>query len=102
MLGMLSTTSIVTYEGYGPGGIAIIVEALTDNKNRTASNVRNAFTKGSGSIGTQGCVSYMFDQKGQIIIDREECEMDRGRADDACIWMQARRISLRRRTALRF
>ena len=66
----------VTYEGYGPVGIAIIVDALTDNKNRTASNVRNAFTKGSGSIGTQGCVSYMFDQKGQIIIDREECEMD--------------------------
>lgn len=69
----------VTYEGYGPGGIAIIVDALTDNKNRTASNVRNAFTKGSGSIGTQGCVSYMFDQKGQIIIDKEECEME---ADD--------------------
>ena len=66
----------VTYEGYGPGGIAIIVDALTDNKNRTASNVRNAFTKGNGSIGTQGCVSYMFDQKGQIIIDKEECEMD--------------------------
>ena len=69
----------VTYEGYGPSGIAIIVEALTDNKNRTASNVRNAFTKGHGSLGTSGCVSYMFDQKGQIIIDREECDMD---ADD--------------------
>ena len=69
----------VTYEGYGPSGIAIIVEALTDNKNRTASNVRNAFTKGNGSLGTTGCVSYMFDQKGQIIIDREECDMD---ADD--------------------
>ena len=69
----------VTYEGYGPGGVAIIVEALTDNKNRTASNVRNAFTKGNGSMGTTGCVSYMFDQKGQIIIDREACEMD---ADD--------------------
>ncbi len=69
----------VTYEGYGPGGIAVIVDALTDNKNRTASNVRNAFTKGSGSIGTQGCVSYMFDQKGQIIIDKEECDME---ADD--------------------
>ena len=67
------------YEGYGPNGVAIIVETLTDNKNRTASNVRNAFTKGNGSIGTQGCVSYMFDQKGQIIIDREECDMD---ADD--------------------
>ena len=69
----------VTYEGYGPSGIAIIVDALTDNKNRTAGNVRNAFTKGSGSIGTQGCVSFMFDNKGQIIIDKEECEMD---ADD--------------------
>lgn len=66
----------VTYEGYGPGGIAIIVEALTDNKNRTAANVRSAFTKGSGNIGTQGCVSYMFDRKGQIIIDKEEYEAD--------------------------
>lgn len=65
-----------TYEGYGPSGTAIIVKCLTDNKNRTASNVRNAFTKGYGSIGTQGCVSYMFDEKGQILIDREECEMD--------------------------
>ena len=54
----------VTYEGYGPSGTAIIVKALTDNKNRTAANVRNAFTKGQGSIGTQGCVSYMFDEKG--------------------------------------
>ena len=66
----------VTYEGYGPNGIAIIVDALTDNKNRTAANVRSAFTKGQGSIGTQGCVSYMFDKKGQIIIDKEECDMD--------------------------
>ena len=66
----------VTYEGYGPSGIAIIVEALTDNKNRTAANVRSAFTKGSGSIGTPGCVSYSFDEKGQIIIDKEECDMD--------------------------
>ena len=65
----------VTYEGYGPNGTAIIVVALTDNKNRTASNVRNAFTKGNGSVGTQGCVSYMFDEKGQIIIDKEECDM---------------------------
>ena len=69
----------VTYEGYGPNGIAIIVEALTDNKNRTASNVRNAFTKGSGNVGTPGCVSYMFDKKGQIIISKEDCSMD---ADD--------------------
>ncbi len=68
-----------TYEGYGPGGVAIIVDTLTDNKNRTYSNVRNAFSKGGGSIGTQGCVSYMFDKKGQILIDKEECPMD---ADD--------------------
>ena len=69
----------ITYEGYGPSGIAIIVETLTDNKNRTAANVRSAFTKGNGSLGNSGCVSYMFDKKGQIIIDKEECEMD---ADD--------------------
>lgn len=66
----------VTYEGYGPSGTAIIVQALTDNKNRTAANVRNAFTKGNGNIGTQGCVSYMFDEKGQILIDREEYDCD--------------------------
>ena len=69
----------VTYEGYGPNGIAIIVEALTDNKNRTAGNVRNAFTKGNGNVGSQGCVSFMFDRKGQIIIDKEECDL---KADD--------------------
>ncbi len=69
----------VTYEGYGPNGTAIIVEALTDNKNRTAGNVRNAFTKGNGNVGSIGCVSFMFDRKGQIIIDREECDM---KADD--------------------
>ncbi len=68
-----------TYEGYGPSGTAIIVKCLTDNKNRTAANVRNAFTKGQGSIGTQGCVSYMFDEKGQIIVAKEDCDMD---ADD--------------------
>ena len=66
----------VTYEGYGPNGTAIIVDALTDNKNRTAANVRNAFTKGHGNVGTQGCVSYMFDKKGQIIIDKEAYEGD--------------------------
>ncbi len=66
----------VTYEGYGPKGIAIIVDALTDNQNRTAANVRNAFTKGYGNMGTTGCVSFMFDKKGQIIIDKEEYEGD--------------------------
>ena len=69
----------LTYEGYGPAGVAIIVETLTDNKNRTASNVRAAFSKGNGNIGTPGSVSFMFDKKGQIIIDKEECEME---ADD--------------------
>lgn len=69
----------ITYEGYGPNGIAIIVKTLTDNKNRTAADVRSAFTKGNGNMGTPGCVSFMFDEKGQIIIDKEECEMD---ADD--------------------
>ena len=69
----------VTYEGYGPGGTAIIVEALTDNKNRTAANIRNAFSKGQGNVGTPGCVSFLFDKKGQILVDKEECSMD---ADD--------------------
>ncbi len=69
----------VIYEGYGPAGTAIIVEALTDNKNRTAANVRNAFTKGHGNVGTQGCVSYMFDERGQIIVAKEDCDLD---ADD--------------------
>ncbi len=66
----------LTYEGYGPGGVAIIVDTLTDNKNRTAANVRAAFTKGGGNVGAQGSVSYLFDKKGQIIVDKEECEMD--------------------------
>lgn len=66
----------LTYEGYGPGGVAIIVDTLTDNKNRTAANVRAAFTKGGGNVGSQGSVSYLFDKKGQILVDKEECEMD--------------------------
>lgn len=66
----------LTYEGYGPNGVAIIVDALTDNKNRTAANVRSAFTKGGGNVGTPGSVSFMFDKKGQIVIDKEDCDMD--------------------------
>lgn len=66
----------IYYEGYGPGGTAIIVEALTDNRNRAASNIKFCFTKGSGSVGTPGCVSYMFDDKGLIIIDKAECSQD--------------------------
>lgn len=66
----------IDYEGYGPGGVAIIVEALTDNKNRTAANVRNAFTKGKGNVGTPGCVSFMFEKKGQILIEKEGISFD--------------------------
>ena len=62
----------ITYEGYGPSGIAVIVECLTDNKNRTAANVRHAFSKFGGNMGTTGCVSFMFEKKGQIIIEKED------------------------------
>ena len=72
----MSNYESVTYEGYGPNGTAIIVEALTDNRNRTATNVKNAFTKGKGNVGTPGCVSFMFDKKGQIVIAKEEYEGD--------------------------
>lgn len=66
----------ITYEGYGPSGTAIIVETLTDNRNRTVANVRSAFSKGGGNMGASGCVSFSFDKKGQIIVDKEECEME--------------------------
>ena len=66
----------VTYEGYGPSGVAVIVEALTDNRNRAAANVRSAFNKAGGNMGATGCVSFMFDEKGLIVIDKEEVEMD--------------------------
>ena len=69
----------IVYEGYGPNGVAVIVECLTDNKNRTAGNVRHYFDKFGGNLGTSGCVSFMFDKKGQIIVDKEECDME---ADD--------------------
>ncbi len=59
----------IVYEGYGPGGVAVIVETLTDNKNRTAGNVRYYFDKNGGNLGTSGCVSFMFDRKGQILIE---------------------------------
>ena len=66
----------VTYEGYGPGGVAVIVEALTDNRQRTAPEVRHAFDKCNGNLGAQGCVSWSFDRKGVIVIDNEEGELD--------------------------
>ena len=61
----------IVYEGYGPGGVAVIVETLTDNKNRTAGNIRYYFDKNGGNLGTTGCVGFMFDRKGQILIAAE-------------------------------
>jgi YebC/PmpR family DNA-binding regulatory protein len=66
----------ITYEGYGPGGVAVMVTCLTDNKNRTASNVRLAFSKNGGNLGETGCVSYLFDRKGYLVIEREGLEVD--------------------------
>ena len=60
----------IVYEGYGPNGVAIIVEAATDNKNRTAADVRHAFDKAGGNLGTTGCVSYLFNKKGVIVIEK--------------------------------
>ena len=65
----------ITYEGYGPMGVAFIVEASTDNKNRTASDVRHLFDKSGGNLGTTGCVSYMFNKKGVIVIDKTKTSM---------------------------
>ena len=65
----------ITYEGYGPNGVAVIVEASTDNKNRTAADVRHVFDRAGGNLGTSGCVSYMFNKKGVLIIDKAETEL---------------------------
>ncbi len=71
----------VTYEGYGPCGVAVIVEALTDNRNRTAADVRHAFDKFGGNLGTTGCVSFMFNKKGVIVLEREGLDEDTVMAD---------------------
>ncbi len=63
----------ITYEGYGPNGVALIVEASTDNRNRTAADVRHVFDRAGGNLGTTGCVSYMFNKKGVIVIDKSTC-----------------------------
>ena len=65
----------IIYEGYGPNGVAVIVEAATDNKNRTAADVRHAFDKSGGNLGTSGCVSYMFNKKGMIVIEKATATM---------------------------
>ena len=66
----------ITYEGYGTNGVAVIVSAATDNKNRTAADVRHAFDKSGGNLGTSGCVSYLFNKKGLIVIDRSTTDLD--------------------------
>ncbi len=66
----------IVYEGYGPNGVAVIVEAATDNKNRTAADVRHAFDKSGGNLGTTGCVSYMFNKKGVIVIEKETVKIE--------------------------
>lgn len=64
----------IVYEGYGPNGVAVIVEASTDNKNRTAADVRHVFDRAGGNLGTTGCVSYMFNKKGVMVVDKAECK----------------------------
>ena len=71
----------ITYEGYGPSGVAVIVETLTDNRNRTAADVRPAFDKYGGNLGTTGCVSFMFKEKGVIVVEREGLDEDTVMAD---------------------
>jgi len=73
----------INYEGYGPSGVAVIVKALTDNRNRAAANVRSAFTKCGGNLGATGCVSFMFDEKGLIVLSKE------GKADEDELMMLA-------------
>ena len=72
-----SNYEAITYEGYGPCGIAVIVETLTDNRNRTAGDIRHYFDKYGGNLGTQGCVSFMFSQKGVIVIEKEGNDEDK-------------------------
>ena len=67
----------LTYEGYGPGGVAIMVEVLTDNKNRTISDIRNSFSKHNGNLGESGCVSWMFTSKGIILFDKDKIDEER-------------------------
>lgn len=66
----------ITYEGYGPGGVAVIVETTTDNRNRTAGNVRAYFNKFKGNLGTSGCVGFMFEEKGVIVVNNEDGDVD--------------------------
>ena len=73
--GSNTTYEDIVYEGYGPNGVAVIVNASTDNRNRTAADVRHVFDKAGGNLGTTGCVSYMFEKKGIIVIEKETCSL---------------------------
>lgn len=73
--GNTETYEEIVYEGYGPNGVALIVEASTDNRNRTAADVRHVFDKAGGNLGTTGCVSYLFNKKGVIVIDKEKAKL---------------------------
>ncbi len=81
----------VVYEGYGPGGAAVLIESLTDNKNRAVADIRHIFNKGGGNLGENGCVSWMFDKKGYIVVEKQavdeetlmEIAIDAG-AEDVC------------------
>jgi YebC/PmpR family DNA-binding regulatory protein len=64
----------VTYEGYGPGGVALLIEAVTDNRNRTTADIRHILSRNGGSLGEKGCVSWIFDRKGLIVVDKEEAD----------------------------
>ncbi len=75
----------ITYEGYGPGGVAVIVEAATDNRNRTAPEVRHAFDKFGGNLGTNGCVSFLFSEKGVIVVSNEDGDVDEEALMDAAL-----------------
>lgn len=73
----------IIYEGYGPSGVAVIVEVLSDNRNRTAGEIRHAFDKHGGNLGTSGCVAYLFDRKGQMIIEQD------GNVDEEALMMES-------------
>ena len=73
--GSSATYEDIVYEGYGPNGVAVIVNASTDNRNRTAADVRHVFDKAGGNLGTTGCVSYMFEKKGVIVVEKETCKL---------------------------
>jgi len=72
-----STWEEINYEGYGPGGVAVLVDALTDNKNRTSGEVRHIFSKNNGSLGETGCVSWIFDKKGLIVFDKDKMDEEK-------------------------